>query len=49
MFSPDGLDGDEEERVIPDDFYYNFDELVSKPFVTEGIPSHLLTLQYPLI
>lgn len=38
---------EEPERILPDDFYYDFDELVSKAFSTEGIPPALLSFQYP--
>ena len=38
---------EEAERILPDDFYYNFDDLVSRAFSTEGIPSQLLSFQYP--
>ena len=41
--------GDEEERVLADDFYYDFDDLVSKPYASEGIPAGLLSLQYPSV
>ena len=34
---------EEAKRILPDDFYYDFDELVSKAFSTEGIPSALLS------
>ena len=38
----------DDSPAIPDDFYYELDEFVSKPFVTEdsGLPSDLLTLQW---
>ena len=38
---------EEPERILPDDFYYDFDDLVSKAFSTEGIPPALLSFQYP--
>lgn len=38
---------EEPERILPDDFYYDFDDLVSKAFSTDGIPSALLSFQYP--
>ena len=38
---------EEAERILPDDFYYDFDDLVSRAFSTEGIPSQLLSFQYP--
>lgn len=41
--------GDAEEeakRILPDDFYYDFDELVSKAFSTEGIPPGLLSFYH---
>lgn len=42
---------DEDEKKIAADFYYNFEEFMSKARVTEGsgLPSDLLSLQYPLI
>lgn len=41
--------GDEEEEKIPDDFYYEFEEHVSKPAISDesGLPSDVLTLTYP--
>ena len=43
--------GEEKQEVkqIPVDFYYNYDELMSRARVTEGsgLPNDLLTLQYP--
>lgn len=38
---------DDDAPAIPEDFYYDLDEHVSKAVVTEdsGIPSDLLTLQ----
>ena len=45
--SAEGED-EEAERILPDDFYYDFDDLISKAFSTEGIPSELLSFQYPL-
>ena len=41
---------DDEEERIPDDFYYDFAEHMSKPVITEesGLPPNLLQLQYPL-
>lgn len=42
-----GEDNEEPERILPDDFYYDFDDLVSKAFSTEGIPPALLSFQYP--
>ena len=38
---------EEPERILPDDFYYDFDDLVSRAFSTEGIPPELLSFQYP--
>ena len=37
--------------AIPDDFYYNLEEHVSKPAVTEdsGLPADLLTLEYSIL
>ena len=42
---------DDEEEKIPDDFYYNFEDHSSRPQITEesGLPSDLLTLQYPFV
>ena len=38
-----------DEPAIPDDFYYEVQDHVSKPTITEGsgLPPDLLTLQYP--
>jgi len=47
-FSAEGKEEEETERILPDDFYYDFDDLVSKAFATEGIPPELLSFQYPL-
>lgn len=44
----EGGDEEEAERILPDDFYYDFDGLVSTAFSTEGIPLQLLSFQYPL-
>ena len=45
-------EGEEEddENLIPADFYYDYEEHVSRPAVTEdsGLPSDMLTLLYPL-
>lgn len=40
-------EGDEEEDTLPDDFFYDYDGIVSKPYYTEGVPDQLITLQYP--
>ena len=41
--------GDEDEEKIPDDFYYEFEEHVSKPAISDesGLPSDVLSLTYP--
>ena len=44
----EGGEEEEAERILPDDFYYDFDGLVSTAFSTEGIPLQLLSFQYPL-
>ena len=44
----EGREEEEAERILPDDFYYDFDGLVSTAFSTEGIPLQLLSFQYPL-
>jgi len=46
--SGEGGEEEEAERILPDDFYYDFDGLVSTAFSTEGIPLQLLSFQYPL-
>lgn len=44
------LQGDEDtERILPDDFYYDFNELASQAFRSEGIPPQLLSFQYPFL
>ena len=44
------LQGDEvNERILPDDFYYEFNELASQAFSSEGIPPQLLSFQYPFL
>ena len=47
IFSAKVEEEEETERILPDDFYYEFDDLVSRAFSTEGIPSQLLSFQYP--
>ena len=44
------LDDGEEEK-IPDDFYYDAEDHISKALVSEdsGLPLDLLTIQYPFI
>ena len=44
----EGGEEEEAERIFADDFYYDFDGLVSTAFSTEGIPLQLLSFQYPL-
>ncbi|XP_031554688.1 cilia- and flagella-associated protein 44-like isoform X2 [Actinia tenebrosa] len=39
-------EGDEEEDALPDDFYYDYDGVASKPYRTEGIPDQLITLHH---
>ncbi|XP_068733143.1 cilia- and flagella-associated protein 44-like isoform X1 [Montipora capricornis] len=39
-------DDEETERILPDDFYYEFDDLVSRAFTTEEIPSQLLSFHH---
>ena len=45
----EGGGAEEDENLIPVDFYYDYEEHVSKPTVTEssGLPSEMLTLLYP--
>lgn len=40
---------EEEQKSIPDDMYYSYEELCSKPFITtdSNIPQNLLHLSYP--
>jgi len=41
---------DTDDRVrLPEDFYYEYEDHVSKAFVSDesGLPENLLTLQYP--
>lgn len=40
---------EEVEKKISDAFFYNYEDIYSRPFVTEdsGIPINLLTLKYP--
>ncbi|XP_067037270.1 cilia- and flagella-associated protein 44-like isoform X2 [Acropora muricata] len=41
------LQGDEvNERILPDDFYYEFNELASQAFSSEGIPPQLLSFHH---
>jgi hypothetical protein len=40
-------EGEEEEVILADDFYYDYGGLASKPYYTEGIPEQLISLQYP--
>lgn len=37
------------EKKISETFFYNYEDIYSRPFVTEdsGIPINLLTLKYP--
>ena len=46
--SEEVLDTDDRVKIL-DDFYYDYEEHVSKPFITDesGLPENLLTLQYP--
>ncbi len=43
------LDDEDSRPKIPEDFFYNSDDHISKANVTEGsgLPTNLLTLQYP--
>ena len=40
-----------EVPLIPDDFFYEYDKLVSKAAVSDGsgLPEDMLKLQYPLL
>ncbi len=40
---------EEQKKSIPDDMYYSYEELCSKPFITadSNIPQNLLYLSYP--
>lgn len=40
---------DQVEKKISETFFYNYEDICSRPFVTEnsGIPINLLTLKYP--
>ena len=39
----------EEKKKIPEDFYYNLEDFMSKPFITDqsGLPPDMLVMQYP--
>ncbi|XP_048588414.1 cilia- and flagella-associated protein 44-like isoform X2 [Nematostella vectensis] len=41
-----GGEAGDAERVIPDDFYYDYDDMASKPFSTEGIPNQLISFHH---
>ena len=34
----------EEENTMPSNFYYDYDEFVSKPYTTDGVPHDMLSL-----
>ena len=43
------IKGDEHEKCIPDDFYYENHEHISRPKISDGsgLPKELLSLEYP--
>jgi len=46
IVSQQPFDDDDDVKPIPDDFYYNYDEHVSKAAVSDesGLPPNLMTL-----
>ena len=34
----------EERHILPKNFYYDYDDIVSKPRVTEGVPEDMFKL-----
>ena len=51
VVSETNLAAEDEEQKIPDDFYYDLDEHIAKPNITEesGLPTDLLKIQYPFL
>lgn len=45
----EGKSPEKEEKKISETFFYSYEDIYSRPFVTEdsGIPINLLTLKYP--